>query len=410
MSASETTTMAAAPIVNRWNDFDPLEEVVLGIADDACFPPMEPACQSEFNDQKTKYGAEMSHPISDYVPWPTGPKLKKFLDNANKELEVMKDMFEGEGVIVKRPDPKLCNFNVRTKTPDFESPNQYCVVCPRDVIMTVGNEIVEAPMCKRSRYFEFRPFRPLIKEYFDKDPNMVWTAAPKPLMGDASYRTNFWDWTIEERVKRMHNYEYCLSEEEVMFDAADCLLIGDVMFVQQSMVTNLAGIRWLKRHFTPKGIQVQTIHFPYDLFPSHTDCTFVALKPGFVITNPDRPPVDEEMKIFKQNDWRLVDVPMFTTHLEHPVCCQSSRWLSMNVMSVGPNKVVVEANETPLINFLEQEHGFDVIPMEYRNVFEFGGSLHCSTWDVRRTGNKKNYFPNRDDVTDVGMEKLTDLP
>lgn len=54
----------------------------------------------------------------------------------------------------------------------------------------------------------------------------------------------------------MHQYEYCLSEKEIMFDAADCLLLGNMMFVQQSMVTNLCGIRWLKRHFAPKGIQV----------------------------------------------------------------------------------------------------------------------------------------------------------
>ena len=49
---------------------------------------------------------------------------------------------------------------------------RYCVVCPRDVVMTVGNEIVEATMCKRSRYFEYRPFRPLIKHYFDHDPRV----------------------------------------------------------------------------------------------------------------------------------------------------------------------------------------------------------------------------------------------
>ena len=53
------------------------------------------------------------------------------------------------------------------------------------------------------------------------------------------------------------------------------MLLGDMMFVQQSMVTNIAAIRWLKRHFEPKGIQVHTLHFPYDLFPSHMDCTFV---------------------------------------------------------------------------------------------------------------------------------------
>ncbi|CAD7970495.1 unnamed protein product [Amoebophrya sp. A120] len=397
-------------IVNRWNDFDPLEEVILGIADDACFPPMEPACQSEFNDQYTKYGAKMSHPFSEYLPWPTGPKLKRFIDGANKELEGMKDVLEGEGVIVKRPDRKLCNFNVQTKTPDFESPNQYCVVCPRDVVMTVGNEIVEATMCKRSRFFEYRPFRTLIREYFDADPRMIWTAAPKPMMGPDSYNTDFWNWTVEERIERMHKYEYCLSEKEIMFDAADCLLIGNMMFVQQSMVTNLAGIRWLKRHFAPKGIQVHTLHFPYDLYPSHTDCTFVAVNGHTVLTNPDRPVVEEEVKIFKQNDWRLVDVPYYTTDKEHPPMCQSSRWLSMNLFSITPNKIVCEEGEKPLINYLEGELGFDVIGVPYRQVFEFGGSLHCSTWDVRRTGGCKDFFPNREDIEDVGLHNLTDLP
>merc|ERR1719191_310831 len=120
----------------------------------------------------------------------------------------MVELLEGEGIFVKRPDRKLCNFNVRTRTPDFESPNQYCVVCPRDVVMTVANEIVEATMSKRSRFFEYRPFRPMIKHYFDTDPKGAWTAAPKPLMGDDSYTTEFWDWSEEERIKRMHEYTY----------------------------------------------------------------------------------------------------------------------------------------------------------------------------------------------------------
>jgi len=401
---------ADAPLVNRWNDFDPLEEVILGIADGACFPPLEPACQSEYNDQYTKYGPKMSHAFSDYVPWPTGPKLKKFIDNANEELEGMKDVMEGEGVKVLRPEKEKCNFNVRTKTPDFESENQYCVVCPRDVMMTVGNEIVEATMCKRSRYFEYRPFRSLVQHYFDNDPKMIWTAAPKPMLGDDSYYPGFWDWSTEERARRMHDYQFCLSEKEVLFDAADCELIGDMMFVQQSMVTNLRGIRWLKRHFAPKGITVQTLHFPYDLYPSHIDCTFVAVRPGLVLTNPERPPVEKEMKIFKQNDWRLVDVPKWDGSKEHPILCQSSRWLSMNIFSISHSKIVVEEGETEFIQMLEGEYGFDVLGVPYRNVFEFGGSLHCSTWDVRRHGGKKDYFPNREGITDVGMEELTNLP
>lgn len=139
--------------------------------------------------------------------------------------------------------------------------------------------------------------------------------------------------------------------------------------------------------------------------------------------------------------------------------CQSSRWLSMNLFSINKNKIVVEEGEKPLINFLEGELGFDVIGVPYRQVledsmrdqyqfrfscrliihwthaaleirsekmnwllhhlvlpeqlpqvFEFGGSLHCSTWDVRRTGKCKDYFPNRDDIEDVGLNNLTDLP
>ena len=38
------------------------------------------------------------------------------------------------------------------------------------------------------------------------------------------------------------------------------------------------------------------------------------------------------------------------------------------------------------------------------------GSLHCSTWDVRRNGKKKNYFENRDSIEDTGLLNLTDLP
>jgi hypothetical protein len=40
-------------------------------------------------------------------------------------------------------------------------------------------------MAWRSRYFEFRPYRKLIKEYFSKGGS--WTAAPKPEMSDELY-------------------------------------------------------------------------------------------------------------------------------------------------------------------------------------------------------------------------------
>lgn len=56
---------------------------------------------------------------------------------------------------------------------------------PRDILLVVGEEIIEAPMCWRSRFFEYRAYRDLIKEYFHA--GATWTTAPKPLMDDALY-------------------------------------------------------------------------------------------------------------------------------------------------------------------------------------------------------------------------------
>jgi len=56
---------------------------------------------------------------------------------------------------------------------------------PRDVLIVVGDENIEAPMAWRSRFFEYRPYRALLKKYFKQGAK--WTTAPKPLMSDELY-------------------------------------------------------------------------------------------------------------------------------------------------------------------------------------------------------------------------------
>lgn len=56
---------------------------------------------------------------------------------------------------------------------------------PRDILLVVGNEIIEAPMAWRARFFEYRAYRRLIKDYFNSGAK--WTTAPKPTMADELY-------------------------------------------------------------------------------------------------------------------------------------------------------------------------------------------------------------------------------
>lgn len=383
-------------IVNSWNEWDELEEIIVGIADYASFEPKEPGNHPKLRDPK----------LAPTIPFPSGIKNPEVLEKANEELDGLVSLLKSHNIIVRRPEK--FDFTESIKTPNFEVANQYCGVCPRDVMITFGNEILEATMSRRARFFEYLPYRKLVYEYWNQDENMIWNAAPKPSMQDSMYLETFWNLSLEERFQRMHDFEFCITQDEVIFDAADCSRLGKDILVQESMTTNRAGIRWLKKHLEPRGFRVHSVHFPLDFFPSHIDCTFVPLRPGLILTNPERPIKEEDAKIFTDNDWELIPVPQPTcSNDEMPMFCQSSKWLSMNVLSISPSKVICEEREE-LLQKLLFKHGFDVYPLPFRNVFEFGGSFHCATWDIRRTGNCENYFPNLN-YTPIVTQQITSV-
>ncbi|MCX4245222.1 serine/threonine protein kinase [Paraliomyxa miuraensis] len=376
--------VSASPpqLVNSWNEWDPLQEIVVGSADHAAYEPTEPGHRPQVR----------ARPGQPAPPFPSGPKPLDTIERANHELEGLVALLESRGIVVRRPDPY--EFSRPLRTPTFEVDSQYCATCPRDVLITIGNEIIEATMSRRARYFEHLCYRRLVQGYWSEDPNARWTVAPKPTMADSMYRTEFWEWSMSQRYEAMHSFEFCISQDEVVFDAADIARLGRDILVQESMTTNRAGIRWLARHLEPRGLRVHPVHFPLDRFPSHIDCTFVPLRPGLVLTNPERPLHEQEARMFRDGDWQLVDAPQpVLDERDMPLHCQSSKWLAMNVLSLSPTTVVCEHHEEPLHELLDSL-GFEVLTVPFRSVYEFGGSLHCATWDVRREGGCEDYFPH----------------
>lgn len=363
-------------VVNSWTEWEQLEEVVVGRADNSCFPPIEPNFMKPTIRQKD---------IEDRLPWPNGRKKKEVIDGANQQLDMLVDILEGEGIVVKRP--ASVDHCVETKAPSWSVDAQYGTTCPRDVMITLGDIILETNMAKRSRFFEYLPYRNTIRDLWARDKKMLWKAMPKASFDDDCFDVHFWT-----KEKKVGDNRYTLTEKEPIMEAADIIRCGKDIFIQKSLVTNDAAIEWLSRELGDK-FRVHRMRFPQNLHPVHIDATFVPLRHGLCLTNPDRLPDKESAKVWLDNDWKFIVAPQ-PAFEEPPPFCQCSKWLSMNILSLSPTKVIVEENEKELHHLLD-DNGFDVIDIPFRNVYEFGGALHCTTWDIRRNDSCKDYFPDQ---------------
>jgi len=267
---------------------------------------------------------------------------------------------------------------------------------PRDVVAVIGNEVLESTMSYRSRWFEYLCYRPLIESYFAEDPRMRWEAAPKPRLTSRSYKEGFWEryncLSREERIRHARQGDLLLTEAEPLFDAADVVRFGKDLFVQWSMVTNRGGIRWLRSHFPDH--RVHQVTFDWEM-PIHVDATWVPLRPGLVLHCRERTADPDLVSYFRTNDWQIVESALpGKTDQPLPKLCFCSKWLSMNLLSLDPKTVCVEASEYAQADQLSAL-GFKVIPVPFWDVAPFGGGLHCATVDVYREGTKEDYFPKR---------------
>ena len=367
-------------VVNSWNEWDPLKHVIVGRADGTVVQAPEPATERDW--------PEHGFPLGTYGPLP-----KEMEDKANEQLDNLAQLLERRGIRVDRPTP--LDFNQAVETPDWKQETMFGCAPPRDLLLTVGSEILEATMSQRSRWYEYLCYRPLLEQYFKEDPNFKWEAAPKPRLTDRTYKKNYWQkWETlsdDEKEWATQNRDWVLTEEEPCFDAADIGRAGKDIFVYNSAVTNRAGVDWLRRHFPDLRIRAVWFHEPN---PYHIDATFILVRPGLALKSPVRPPLAPGMmEFFKKNDWEVLDCAEPATEGYSPLSF-CSKWLSMNTLSLDPKTVMVDAVE---INQMEMydKLGLEVIPVPFGAVSAFGGGLHCCTADVRREGECQDYFPKQ---------------
>lgn len=370
-------------IVNLWNDWDPLKRVIVGRADNSVIPPEESATSEKV-------------PVDSAMRGMWGPRPLEKVEKANAQLDNLVDVLEKHGVQVDRPTP--LQWNQAIGTPDFRNDSMMTCMPPRDILLTIGSEIMASANSFRCRYFEYLAYWPLMNSYFEDDPEFKWTQAPRPRLTDKSYKHNYYDErvSLEERLERTAAKDFVTTEVEPMWDAADVMRMGKDLFIQHGLTTNRKSMEWFKRYYP--DFRVHAVNFPGDPYPIHIDATFVPLRPGLIINNPNRPLPQEQRKIFEANDWQIVDAAQ-PAHDTPPELCYSSVWLSMNCLVLDPKTVICEVSEVHQMEQMDKL-GMNVIPVAFRDAYPFGGGLHCATADVYREGTCEDYFPNQvDDPT-----------
>jgi glycine amidinotransferase len=392
-----------AKIVNSWDEWAPLKRTIVGRVQGTQLPAPEP---------NWRYPAPNGgFPIGTWGMFP-----EEMVHKADEQMTNFVRILEKRGIIVDRVvvHPVMLSPTA-VSTPDWTQLNMRGIACPRDMFLVVGNEIIETPGSHRSRWYEYLNLRPIFQKYFKEDPEFQWSAAPKPRLTEKSYKRN-WDhdcdnvWSIEEKNRCVMEWDFQMTEEEPLWDGADCARAGKDLFWHISAVSNKSGVDWVTRYYAAKGIRVHPVLFDHRSFgaegnykPWHIDGQFTMVRPGLLLVNRNCMILSENIiELFKKNDWEIVEAADPTYEYNHPlslICgptggLHGTSLLSMNTFALGPNTMCVEAHETKYCEQLDKM-GIEVIPVPYEQVAPFGGELHCTTLDVYRESSLEDYFPNQ---------------
>jgi N-dimethylarginine dimethylaminohydrolase len=343
--------------VSAFNEWDPLEEVIVGRVEGARVPLPDPGLHAlEFAD------------LEDMAEIPSGPFCRRAVEETAEDLDILADELTKLGVVVRRP----CSMNHARvyRTPDWESDGLFNY-CPRDSLLVVGDTVIETPMVLRARQFENLAYRHLLIDYLRAGAR--WISAPRPRLLDAVYRPS-------------DGFRIAIDESEPLFDAANVARCGRDLFYLVSDSGNHLGARWLSQTLGPDF----RVH-PLDRLRNtmHIDTTIVLVRPGLVfvpapfVTEDNLPPMLRGWDVVYVDD--LVD--------GRPCACPqlSSKWVGLNLFMVNPSLAIVDGRQRAIIRQLERR-GIDTLPLQLRHARTLGGGFHCVTLDVRRRGSLESYW------------------
>jgi N-dimethylarginine dimethylaminohydrolase len=261
------------------------------------------------------------------TPAPLGPVPQWIIDETNEDLAQLCAVLTQHGAEVVRPAAR-----------NFQEHDGLYNYCPRDRFLIWGNTVVDPAMMYPCRDQEY-------KCYAD-------------ILADAG--------SIISMPRNSQNF---------VLDAANILRLGDSMLMLESASGNRAAYEWMCNHFP--NVPIELCNFYSGV---HIDSTVVALREGLVLLNGARVNDTNCPRVF--DDWEKIYVTDVVPQdfYQYPY---ASKWIGLNMFSIDPNTVIVDAAQTDLIQTLEQKK-FTVIPLTLRHSRTLGGGFHCVTLDLVR--------------------------
>lgn len=344
-------------IIQVYNEWDPVEEIIVGSAKYARIPKVDKGLEVIQNATKDLY--QNLH-VGSFPEW--------LVEETEEDIATFISELKKLNIRVKQPTPIL--FNEKFKTLDWEAEHFFCY-CPRDIFLAFSDMIIETPNVFRSRYFETFAYKKILIDFLKEGSK--WIAAPKPRLLDAAYNEN-------------DTNNSALNNIEPIFDAANVLRAGRDLFYLISDSGNELGCQWLQTLLGDKF----RVHPCRNLYSSvHIDTTLCLLRPGLVLINPSR--VNETNLPEPLRKWEVITAPEMVDFSYSEFNPMASIWSGMNLLMLRPDLAVVDAHQKPLIDLLAKK-GIDSLPLKLRHGKVLGGGFHCITLDTKRKGTLEDYF------------------
>ena len=363
-------------MVNSDNEWGKLKEIIVGRIPNNYLIPVTK--KKPFTEDDLKLIKKCSQEV-----FP-----KKMLNQSQKELENLCKILRSYGAKVLRPREDHVGKIYSTTYYNSIGEVVYNAI---DLVLIVGNKIIECPSQEKYRLFETFGYYEIFQNYFKNGSD--WISAPKPTIKKDN---------LINLKKGKKKYQKLLNNE-IAFEAANILKLGKDLLYLVSRSGNLLGAKWLQ---SVVGEDFK-VHLTEGIYGgSHIDSTIMALRPGLVLMNGSRVNKQNCPKLLKSwekiyfND--IIETPKRVIDFHNKVRKKNylvlkkkglisdinhmaSSWIGMNFLSLDKNTVVIDEIQVKLIKLLEKMK-FNVIPIKFSNSYFLKGGLHCCTLDTVRKG------------------------